>query len=1186
MAEPLFNTINNSFSIGDIISKSNCLNYDSSSNVKSIAAQMTYLDTKVAKNIDMKTINHNATDIDKANYSLKMTGFLLIPDATSIKFRLTNTGPIDMFIGFSTTKVFNVTTEGSKTNFQSRLYKNINKGLFPFYIEKICKTTYYINADTNLFKIEYALNDTTTWLPIDNLVVTCANSTDNNLYINLFVNDMIDQCKNDIRSVKCQNFYTNIEDYVVSNYDKKWGASTVDGQYSDWSDPVDITKCGKQQQKRTRTYISEENGGTPISNPVLELIEPSGKPDKPCYTEDQIKQMWLDETSCSINTLPTELNVNDLRYIENDVDVKTKFGKWKVHTSSTISKQCYDSIIKAGTVIKQQMRVYSKSNTCYLSYNSNQVCLFLNNNTFPTWETATRNTNSTHVTLEANGNFTLWYKSPTESTKIWESYTDGYPGAYIEVGDDGRLSFYSAVGRYIKYYGTKMKELASGKMIEKPKSANVYNDMKIYSPSGNYYLKYQDDSNIIVVQVNGDSVVWKSDTNGKASTHLAMESNGNLVLYDNTTVVWETKTSNYLGAYINIDEVGRLIVYSSSGRYIKYFGPQMTELTASTMIQRPSSSIVYNDMTIYGKEAYLVYQANGVLSLYPNGGRTPIWSSGESNDSTHLKLAEDGNLILYNNDTIVWDTKTSGYIGAKLVIYKTYLMLVVNGTEIIKILNINDKDLTAFYAKNTMYDDKYSSRFIIRNFKGDFYSLPANYYFNNDDCINNPSTCANKCIINGVSNPLCGGDWRVGNDTTVIVSGRSWSRESDKSQLFTKYILPIDKNSYKIGSWVDMKLKDVPTHYMWPKAENGDLAKIVSDSGLPGYKRISHPDINLVKKDFIKDFPYLIAWNDVTGEKVPAFPIFERKDKDTFATEVSNNADVVNYLKTNTSLYNDTIIKFIGATGVYTLHSAFKSAFSNRYSKESLDNISTICNIEDVFNDTNCNSELFNPYKSYLTSMDTYCSSNENIINDDCITYYNKSYTDNRDPNNIKIIVPNKKNKDALRQKLSAYCTHDTCDTICSKYLNSRFSQDICDNMPKPIVVTPTASSPSATTSIIQTPVVTPATTVASLPDVKADTPAASTKAADSSVPADTTNTTAEDSSTSVDTTPTPIVTEIPFYETIPTWVWLFMFAVVVAIIAMAVVKSRQHVVVPVVYPNPPMMNMPRTLPPNAIVPR
>jgi hypothetical protein len=35
-----------------------------------------------------------------------------------------------------------------------------------------------------------------------------------------------------------------------------------------------------------------------------------------------------------------------------------------------------------------------------------------------------------------------------------------------------------------------------------------------------------------------------------------------------------------------------------------------------------------------------------------------------------------------------------------------------------------------------------------------------------------------------------------------------------------------------------------------------------------------------------------------------------------------------------------------------------------------------------------------------------------------------------RDPNNIKIIVPNKKNKDALEQKLSTYCTYDKCNSI------------------------------------------------------------------------------------------------------------------------------------------------------------
>jgi hypothetical protein len=54
---------------------------------------------------------------------------------------------------------------------------------------------------------------------------------------------------------------------------------------------------------------------------------------------------------------------------------------------------------------------------------------------------------------------------------------------------------------------------------------------------------------------------------GTSTATLAMQSDGNLVLYNNSSLssaVWETNTDGFSGAYLNAQDVGNLVVYSSS----------------------------------------------------------------------------------------------------------------------------------------------------------------------------------------------------------------------------------------------------------------------------------------------------------------------------------------------------------------------------------------------------------------------------------------------------------------------------------------------------------------------------------------------------------------------------------------------------------------------------------------------
>jgi hypothetical protein len=54
---------------------------------------------------------------------------------------------------------------------------------------------------------------------------------------------------------------------------------------------------------------------------------------------------------------------------------------------------------------------------------------------------------------------------------------------------------------------------------------------------------------------------------GTSTATLAMQSDGNFVLYNNSSLsaaIWETNTDGFTGAYVNAQDDGNLVVYSSS----------------------------------------------------------------------------------------------------------------------------------------------------------------------------------------------------------------------------------------------------------------------------------------------------------------------------------------------------------------------------------------------------------------------------------------------------------------------------------------------------------------------------------------------------------------------------------------------------------------------------------------------
>jgi hypothetical protein len=86
----------------------------------------------------------------------------------------------------------------------------------------------------------------------------------------------------------------------------------------------------------------------------------------------------------------------------------------------------------------------------------------------------------------------------------------------------------------------------------------------ITSPSGNYLLAMQTDGNLVLY--SGTCALWASNTNGKPVAVCIMQGDGNLVLYNGSAkAVWASNTSGKPGAYLVVQDDGNVVIYQPSG---------------------------------------------------------------------------------------------------------------------------------------------------------------------------------------------------------------------------------------------------------------------------------------------------------------------------------------------------------------------------------------------------------------------------------------------------------------------------------------------------------------------------------------------------------------------------------------------------------------------------------------------
>ncbi|MBE9119010.1 CHAP domain-containing protein, partial [Lusitaniella coriacea LEGE 07157] len=117
-----------------------------------------------------------------------------------------------------------------------------------------------------------------------------------------------------------------------------------------------------------------------------------------------------------------------------------------------------------------------------------------------------------------------------------------------------------------KLYTNNARPWEDDNIILKANSNNLtfHRGQEWLTPTG-YKFVFQDDGNLVLYTPQGKPI-WATGTDNTTADVFAVQTDGNVVLYDRGKPIWATDTAGHAGAYFMIQGDGNLVVYSSDNK--------------------------------------------------------------------------------------------------------------------------------------------------------------------------------------------------------------------------------------------------------------------------------------------------------------------------------------------------------------------------------------------------------------------------------------------------------------------------------------------------------------------------------------------------------------------------------------------------------------------------------------------
>lgn len=180
------------------------------------------------------------------------------------------------------------------------------------------------------------------------------------------------------------------------------------------------------------------------------------------------------------------------------------------------------------------------------------------------------------------------------------------------------------------------------------------------SANGAFRAVMQSDGNFVEYDASGRAL-WATGTGGRAGAFIAMQGDGNLVVYHGGRAVWASNTAGQPGTRLTLQDDGNLVLFAGGhpvwSRTDGYLGDTLRR-----------DWWLRTDERLYSSNgAYmLIMQGDSNLVLY-QGGRA-LWATGTNGaGGASAVMQGDGNFVLYRGGAI-WDSRTTGRGGDRLVV--------------------------------------------------------------------------------------------------------------------------------------------------------------------------------------------------------------------------------------------------------------------------------------------------------------------------------------------------------------------------------------------------------------------------------------------------------------------------------------------------------------------------------------
>jgi surface antigen len=194
---------------------------------------------------------------------------------------------------------------------------------------------------------------------------------------------------------------------------------------------------------------------------------------------------------------------------------------------------------------------------------------------------------------------------------------------------------------------------------------------RITSPNGQYSLNMQSDGNL--VEYVAGRALWATGTEGNVGDHVAMQTDGNLVVYSlKNTALWSSGTGGHSGAF-------DLTLLDTAGLVINGRGGPLWSRQPQTGVLLMGQTLLPGERLVSPNGLYsLQMQAGGSLAEYTAG--RGLWASGTEGLGDRVVMQADGNLVIYSpTNQAVWSSRTGGRSGEFSLTLDDYGDVILNG---------------------------------------------------------------------------------------------------------------------------------------------------------------------------------------------------------------------------------------------------------------------------------------------------------------------------------------------------------------------------------------------------------------------------------------------------------------------------------------------------------------------------